>query len=162
MTTILIVEDDDTVCETLALNLRSEGYEVHTAGDGELGLELARAINPDLVVLDVMLPNLDGLTVCRLLRKVTLAFKKRDEKLAYAIACQDEVMDEGYRGLFHEVMGMMGQDSGHAASGLYLLFVGHNLERIADRVTNLAERVIFLSSGKIKELNPESGESAWN
>jgi hypothetical protein len=41
-------------------------------------------------------------------RKVTLVFKKRDEKLANAIACQDEVMDEGYRGLFHEVMGMMG------------------------------------------------------
>jgi DNA-binding response OmpR family regulator len=69
MTTILIVEDDETVCDTLALNLRAEGYEVHTAGDGELGLELARTINPDLIVLDVMLPNLDGLTVCRLLRR---------------------------------------------------------------------------------------------
>ena len=69
MTTILIVEDDSTVCDTLALNLRAEGYEVHTAGDGERGLELARTINPDLVVLDVMLPNLDGLTVCRLIRR---------------------------------------------------------------------------------------------
>jgi DNA-binding response OmpR family regulator len=69
MTTLLIVEDDETVCDTLALNLRAEGYEVHTAGDGELGLKLARTINPDLVVLDVMLPNLDGLTVCRLIRR---------------------------------------------------------------------------------------------
>ncbi|MEJ2552215.1 MAG: response regulator transcription factor [Anaerolineales bacterium] len=69
MTTILIVEDDETVCDTLALNLRAEGYEVHTAGEGELGLELARTINPDLIVLDVMLPNLDGLTVCRLIRR---------------------------------------------------------------------------------------------
>jgi DNA-binding response OmpR family regulator len=69
MMTILIVEDDETVCETLALNLRAEGYEVHTTGDGERGLELARTIDPDLVVLDVMLPNLDGLTVCRLLRR---------------------------------------------------------------------------------------------
>ena len=42
---------------------------MHTAGDGERGLELARTINPDLVVLDVMLPNLDGLTVCRLIRR---------------------------------------------------------------------------------------------
>ncbi len=69
MTTILIVEDDETVRDTLALNLRAEGYEVHTAGDGELGLELAHTINPDLIVLDVMLPNLDGLTVCRLIRR---------------------------------------------------------------------------------------------
>ena len=69
MTTILIVEDDETVCDTLALNLRAEGYDVHTAGDGERGLELAQTINPDLVVLDVMLPNLDGLTVCRLIRR---------------------------------------------------------------------------------------------
>jgi DNA-binding response OmpR family regulator len=65
----LIVEDDETVCDTLALNLRAEGYEVHTAGEGELGLELARTINLDLIVLDVMLPNLDGLTVCRLIRR---------------------------------------------------------------------------------------------
>jgi len=69
MTTILIVEDDETVCDTLAFNLRAEGYDVHTAGDGERGLELARTIDPDLVVLDVMLPNLDGLTVCRLIRR---------------------------------------------------------------------------------------------
>ncbi len=57
---------------------------------------------------------------------------------------------------------LWGQASERAASGLYLLFVGHNLERIADRVTNLAECVTFMSSGKMKELNPESGESAWN
>ncbi|MEJ2571915.1 MAG: response regulator transcription factor, partial [Anaerolineales bacterium] len=60
---------DRLVCDTLALHLRAEGFEVHTAGVGELGLELARTINPDLIVLDVMLPNLDGLTVCRLIRR---------------------------------------------------------------------------------------------
>ncbi|MGD8605559.1 MAG: response regulator transcription factor [Anaerolineales bacterium] len=69
MSKILIVEDDATVRETLALNLRAEGYEVQEAGDGERGLALAREGRPDLVVLDVMLPELDGLTVCRILRK---------------------------------------------------------------------------------------------
>ncbi|OGO14682.1 MAG: DNA-binding response regulator [Chloroflexi bacterium RBG_13_68_17] len=69
MTTLLLVEDDRTVRETLALNLRAEGYQVETAEDGEAGLRLARQIDADLVVLDVMLPKLDGLTVCRLLRK---------------------------------------------------------------------------------------------
>jgi DNA-binding response OmpR family regulator len=69
MTRILIVEDDATVRDTLALNLRAEGYEVLTAADGDDGLEQAREGNPDLVVLDVMLPELDGLTVCRILRR---------------------------------------------------------------------------------------------
>ena len=69
MPKILIVEDEATVRETLALNLRAEGYEVATASDGEAGLAEARSGKPDLVVLDVMLPKLDGLTVCRLLRR---------------------------------------------------------------------------------------------
>jgi DNA-binding response OmpR family regulator len=69
MPSVLVVEDDKTVRETLALNLDSEGYKVYTAEDGEQGLEVARERKPDLVVLDVMLPNLDGLTVCRILRR---------------------------------------------------------------------------------------------
>ena len=69
MAKILIVEDEATVRDTLALNLRAEGYEVATAGDGEAGLAAARSGKPDLVVLDVMLPELDGLTVCRVLRR---------------------------------------------------------------------------------------------
>lgn len=69
MQSILVVEDDDTVRETLALNLHAEGYQVHTAEDGESGLAAARELDPDLLVLDVMLPKLDGLTVCRLIRR---------------------------------------------------------------------------------------------
>jgi DNA-binding response OmpR family regulator len=69
MTSILVVEDEATVRETLALNLRAEGYEVLTAENGEIGLRMARETNLDLIVLDVMLPELDGLTVCRVLRK---------------------------------------------------------------------------------------------
>jgi DNA-binding response OmpR family regulator len=69
MTAILIVEDEANVRETLALNLRAEGYEVATAADGEAGLAAARERLFDLIVLDVMLPGLDGLSVCRLIRK---------------------------------------------------------------------------------------------
>jgi len=68
-TTILLVEDDATLRHTLALNLRAEGHRVLEAEDGENGLAAARSETPDLVVLDVMLPRLDGLTVCRLLRR---------------------------------------------------------------------------------------------
>jgi DNA-binding response OmpR family regulator len=69
MSRLLLVEDDDTVRDTLALNLRAEGYEVETAADGEEGLRLARQAPPDLLILDVMLPKLDGLTVCRMVRR---------------------------------------------------------------------------------------------
>ncbi len=69
MTNILIVEDEANVRETLALNLRAEGYEVTTASDGEAGLHTARESQFDLLVLDVMLPGLDGLSLCRLIRK---------------------------------------------------------------------------------------------
>jgi DNA-binding response OmpR family regulator len=66
---ILLVEDDRTLRETMALNLRGEGYVVSLAEDGEEGLRLARESDPDLVILDVMLPTLDGLTLLRLLRR---------------------------------------------------------------------------------------------
>lgn len=69
MTTVLVVEDEETVQETLAYNLEQEGYQVLTTGDGEQALQLIRRRHPDLVVLDIMLPSLDGLAVTRLVRK---------------------------------------------------------------------------------------------
>lgn len=69
MPKILIVEDEKTLAETLAENLGEEGYEALVAKDGESGLALIRAELPDLIVLDVMLPVLDGLSVCRIVRK---------------------------------------------------------------------------------------------
>jgi DNA-binding response OmpR family regulator len=69
MTTILVVEDEETVRETLAFNLQEEGYQVLAAADGEAALHIIREEKPDLVVLDIMLPELDGLTVCRLVRR---------------------------------------------------------------------------------------------
>ncbi len=68
MTKLLIVEDDQTLRETLVYNLTREGYAVIEAGTGVAALDLAREHKPDLVLLDVMLPELDGLTVCRALR----------------------------------------------------------------------------------------------
>lgn len=68
---ILLVEDDATLRETLAYNLIKEGYKVLTAADGVAGLEMGRVEAPDLIVLDVMLPGLDGLSVCRILHQET-------------------------------------------------------------------------------------------
>ncbi|MCB0209497.1 MAG: response regulator transcription factor [Anaerolineae bacterium] len=66
---ILIIEDDETLRQTLAYNLESEGYEVSTAVEGTSGMDLARNLVPDLIILDLMLPGLDGLSVCRILRR---------------------------------------------------------------------------------------------
>lgn len=66
---ILIVEDDQTLQQTLAYNLNQEGYTVSVAADGQTGLTMARSLTPDLVVLDIMLPELDGLSMCRILRR---------------------------------------------------------------------------------------------
>ena len=65
---VLVVEDDPSIAIGLRINLESEGYEVHVADDGERGLELARTIEPDLIVLDVMLPKRNGLEVLHDLR----------------------------------------------------------------------------------------------
>ncbi|MFZ5909512.1 MAG: response regulator [Chloroflexota bacterium] len=66
---ILIVEDEPSLQETLAYNLQKEGYLVETVGDGLLAIASARRMKPDLIVLDLMLPGLDGFEVCRILRK---------------------------------------------------------------------------------------------
>jgi DNA-binding response OmpR family regulator len=66
---ILVVDDEISLQETLAYNLKKQGYDVETAGNGTEALELAREIKPDLIILDVMLPGLDGFEVCRILRK---------------------------------------------------------------------------------------------
>jgi two-component system response regulator MtrA len=66
---ILLVEDDPSIREITALGLRAAGFTVGVAADGAEGLERWRADRPDLVLLDVMLPRLDGLEVCRAIRR---------------------------------------------------------------------------------------------
>ncbi|MBW6472942.1 MAG: response regulator transcription factor [Anaerolineaceae bacterium] len=65
---ILIVEDEISLQETLAYNLKKQGYEVVIAGDGPSALEVVRNSKPDLILLDIMLPGMDGFEVCRKLR----------------------------------------------------------------------------------------------
>jgi DNA-binding response OmpR family regulator len=66
---VLIVEDDETLLEVLKYNLIKEGYAVISALDGARAIEVARAEKPELIVLDIMLPELNGYEVCRILRK---------------------------------------------------------------------------------------------
>jgi DNA-binding response OmpR family regulator len=82
---VLIVEDDPAIRDALSYNLGREGYEVKAVGDGLAALEAARALTPDLVVLDLMLPELDGFDVTRTLRKESnvpiLMLTARDDEI---------------------------------------------------------------------------------
>jgi len=73
LTRILIVEDDPSILLGLERNLKFEGYEVMSAKDGERGLQLAVDKSPDLIILDIMLPKLNGYELCRHLRKIKIS-----------------------------------------------------------------------------------------
>ena len=66
---ILVVEDEPSLQETLVYNLKKQGYIVEAVGDGLLAIEAVRNHNPDLIILDIMLPGLDGLEICKIVRK---------------------------------------------------------------------------------------------
>lgn len=66
---VLIIEDDDTLLRGLSDNFNKQGYDVRTASDGRLGLAMAFDRQPDLLLLDIMLPNMNGYEVCRALRE---------------------------------------------------------------------------------------------
>lgn len=88
--TLLIIEDEQSLSEVLAYNLEREGFRVITAADGEEGLHQARALVPDLVVLDLMLPVIDGLQVCQQLRADS---RTRDVRIVMLTA-RGEELDE--------------------------------------------------------------------
>jgi DNA-binding response OmpR family regulator len=66
---ILVIEDDGDISELVQYNLERHGYKVHAASDGEMGFQAALRLQPALILLDIMLPGVDGLTLCRRLRE---------------------------------------------------------------------------------------------
>lgn len=82
---ILVVDDEISLQETLSYNLKKEGYLVEIAVDGPSALEKARTVKPDLVILDIMLPGIDGFEVCRILRQESnmpvLMLTARDDEI---------------------------------------------------------------------------------
>lgn len=84
---ILIVDDDKNICELLRLYIEKEGYETEIANDGETALDIFDACNPNLILLDIMLPGLDGWQVCREIRK-------RSSKPIIMLSAKGEVFDK--------------------------------------------------------------------
>ena len=101
-TRILIVEDDSAISEILSYNLQADGYQVDLATDGHEGLEMARRNHPALIVLDLMLPTMDGIEVCRQLRNdvltrdtlvlmLTAKAEEIDQVVGFAVGADDYV-----------------------------------------------------------------------
>jgi phosphate transport system protein len=81
------------------------------------------------------------------------ALEKRDVKAARAICREDDEVDLLYDRAYQELISTMVSDNRHITEATYMIWVTHNLERIADRATNICERVIYLVSGRVEELN---------
>jgi phosphate transport system protein len=97
-----------------------------------------------------------------MLHDALLSYRDTDLKLARKVADQDDEIDVHYRKLFRDLLAVMARSPENSGAAVRLQFASHNLERIADRSTNLVERVIFLSSGEMEELNPEPDETGLN
>lgn len=99
---ILVIEDEEPISDTLAYNLEKEGFEVLLASDGPTGLEKARAAMPDLILLDLMMPGMDGYQVCTTLRSdpalehikvlmLTARSEESDEIIGFNMGADDYV-----------------------------------------------------------------------
>jgi len=88
-----------------------------------------------------------------MLRESLQAYNERNAEKARRVAARDDEMDGLYRAVFDELVKIMSKTPGSATRATYLLWCAHNLERMGDRVTNIAERVVFVNTGDMRELN---------
>lgn len=121
----------------------------HAEGIGKITIIIGD--EPPLKPL-VDIPRMDEM--CRsMLRRAMDAFVERDAATAKQIAAEDDAVDTLYDQIYRELLTFMMADPSTINRATHLLWVAHNLERIADRVTNICERVVFLVTGRMEEIN---------
>ena len=130
-------------------------YELERMGDHAASVaKQARKLAPDAPLKRyVDLPMMGALTA-ELVRGVLRALVDLDVQLARKVAAEDDQVDALYHKIFDEVLELMRSDPGNVDRGTRILFAAHYLERIGDRSTNIAEDVVFLSTGDVEDLNP--------
>ena len=165
---ILIVEDEPALRDTLSYNLKKDGFTVETVGDGRSALESARKLEPDLIILDIMLPELDGLEVARILRKEMntpiLMLTARDDEIDRVVGLEvgaDDYLTKPFSmrelmarvkaqlrrtRLMQEELGKKRSDEKH-----------HTTLSFGNLVINLTRREVTLNGDPIK-LNPKEYE----
>jgi DNA-binding response OmpR family regulator len=144
---ILIVEDDRSLAEVLEYNLRQDGYQTVVANDGQEGLRQARVRGPDLVVLDLMLPMIDGLEVCRRLRAdpatrntlvlmLTAKTEETDEVVGFSVGTDDYVAKPfSVKVLLERIRALLRRRDGGGSDESIVVSQGVMVDRERHRVT---------------------------
>ncbi len=153
---ILIVEDDRSLSEVLEYNLRRDGYQTAVANDGQDGLRQARLRSPDLIILDLMLPMVDGLEICRRLRAdpvtrnilvlmLTAKTEESDEVVGFSVGTDDYVAKPfSVKVLLERIRALLRRREGDIANGGVLVSQGVMVDRERHRVT-VEERPLDLT-----------------
>ena len=140
------------------ISLSHVSYELERIGDHAAGVarETIRLLTRDTDALPAVNAGLDrlGELASGTLHGVLLALSDLDEEAARRVAAEDDEMDREYHAFFSRTLEGMRRDPLWVDSGAHLLFAAKNLERIGDRVTNIAEDVVFLATGETEDLNP--------
>jgi two-component system phosphate regulon response regulator PhoB len=153
---ILIVEDDRSLADVLEYNLRQDGYQTVVAYDGQDGLQQAKLRSPDLVVLDLMLPLVDGLEICRRLRAdpltrnilvlmLTAKTEETDEVVGFSVGTDDYVGKPfSVKVLLERIRALLRRRDGNNDLGNVLVSQGVMVDRERHRVT-VEEKLLDLT-----------------
>ncbi len=144
---ILIVEDERGLVQSLSWYFDREGYETHAASDGNDGLRKAQTLLPDVVLLDIMLPGLDGLSICRELRAgertkqipiilITAKSEETDQLAGYNLGADDYVTKPfSNKVLLQKIKALLRRVEGPVETGDVIEHVGIRIDRVRHRVT---------------------------
>jgi phosphate transport system protein len=130
-------------------------YELERMGDhaGSVAKQARKLVGAaSMVTYDELVPM--AKLAAQQVRDVVLALVDIDQERARLVASRDDQIDKLYHELFDDVLAEMRSDSSKVEPGTRILFAAHYLERIGDRVTNIAEDVVFLATGEVEDLNP--------
>jgi phosphate transport system protein len=134
-----------------ALYVISELERMGDHAEGIAKVALMLGPNPSLPVPSVI--GEMGTRVMSMVHRTLAALEKRDDKAARALCREDDEIDALYDRAYQELISTMVSDPTHITEATYMIWITHNLERIADRATNICERVVYLVTGRVEELN---------
>lgn len=133
------------------INIITDLERIADHADGIAKISISIGKDPIIKPL-IDIPRMADKGIGMLERSIT-AFKNKDEEAARKICDEDDEVDALYDQIYRELLLMMIADPKIIEGATYLMWAAHNLERIADRVTNIAERVVYMVTGKMEELN---------
>jgi phosphate transport system protein len=146
-----LASDLREIISILLIAIELERIADHSKNLAEITVHMG---NEPLLKPLIDIPRMANLTQ-DMLDQALEAFRRNDPVLALAVIERDDEIDELYKQVFRELMTFVVEDPRTVTRALNLLFAAHNLERAADRVTNIGERVIYAATGQLEELNTE-------